>query len=90
MSVVTINARLLHNARLGIANDGLTVDLGEVMNRLVPVAVPQTQQRLALEAIAGSAADTPRKRIIAVLTDLDAGLAILVQPLARELSGIVM
>jgi hypothetical protein len=51
MGVVTINARLLHNARLGVAHDRLTVDLGEVMNRLLPVGLPQMQQRLALEVI---------------------------------------
>src|SRR5690242_1802482 len=83
MSVVTINARLLHHARLGIANDGLTVDLGEVMNRFLPGALSQTQQRVALEVILRPAVNTPWKRIVAVLTDLDASLTVLVQPLAH-------
>src|SRR5882757_4327881 len=82
MRIVTINARLLHDPRLGIADDGLTVDFGEFVNGLLPIALLQTHERPALEVIVGPAVFTPRKWILTVLTDLDAGLAVPVKLLA--------
>src|SRR6476660_3727865 len=83
MGIVTINARLFHNPSLRIANNRLTADIGEFMNSVLALAVAQTHQRVALEVVVGSAIVTPRKWIIAVLTDLDSGLAVMAQFLAH-------
>src|SRR5262245_19336061 len=83
MRIVTVNARLRHDPRLGVANYGFTIDLGKLMNRLVPVTLLQTQQRLALEFVVRTAAGTKWKRIVAVLPDLDTGFDILMQSLSH-------
>src|SRR5260221_12586666 len=83
MRIVTINARLLHNPRLGITNDGLAVDHRKIVNGVLSASLSQMQERVALEVVAGSAVNAPRKRIIAVLTNLDASLAVAAQFLAH-------
>ena len=59
-----------------ITDDGLAVDLGKLVNGFLSFALPQTLEGLPLEIIVGSAIRAPRKWIIAVLTNLDAGSAI--------------
>src|SRR5262245_60603138 len=79
MCVVTIDARLLHDAGLGVTNDGLAVDLSKFMGCLSPLTLPQAPQRLALEVIVGSSVAPPRKRSVAVLPHANAGFAVLVK-----------
>src|SRR5262245_61699289 len=79
---MAFDARLLHDPRLGETDDTLPVDLGEFMNRLFPLALPQTHESRALEIIPWAAVGSPGKWVIAILSHLDAGLARLGQLLA--------
>src|SRR5262249_51110986 len=82
VAVVALDAGALHDACLGVTDDALAVDLGELVDRLLSPAQAQPPQRLALEVVPGSAVGPPGERVVAVLTHLDAGLARLVQLLA--------
>src|SRR5690348_10239602 len=64
----------MHDARLGAPYNALPVDLGELMSRLLPLALAQTQQGCALKVIPRAAFGPPWKGEVAVLADLDACL----------------
>src|SRR5262249_36028415 len=82
VGVVTLDAGALHNARLGVANDPLPAEFGELVDRLLPLALAQTQERHALELIPWAAVGPPGARFVAVLSHLHAGPARLGQLLA--------
>src|SRR5262245_48721088 len=83
MSVVALDAGALHDAPLGVADNALAADLGELMDGFLPLALAQTQQRHALELISRAPIVSPGKREVAELAYLDACLARLAQLLAN-------
>jgi len=66
---------------LRIANNRLSVDLGEVMDRLLAIRLPQNaKRRVAFKSRHGARPPTRQgKRIVAELANLDTGLTFLVQ-----------
>ena len=69
---VAFDAGRLHDAHLSVADNAPPTQLGELMDRLPPLALAQTPQQLALEFIPRPAVGSPRERVVAVLTHLDA------------------
>src|SRR5262245_66237054 len=79
---MALDAGALHDSRLSVTDNALPSHFGELMDRLPPLAQTQTPQRLTLELIPRASVGSPGKRVVAVLTHLNACATYLAQLLA--------